>query len=130
MKRVAIVSVIAVSALVFYGVFLHIPLCVKSASNRISLFSSIGICPTFVETSLDALNGQLLEMLEVGDEATKIESALTSVGATYSWDRFQDRYQGIIRHPSSSFHAITISVYVDEQRRFKSIEVNDSFTAL
>lgn len=130
MRRIAIVSLIGIATLVFYGVFLHLPLCVQSTANRFSLFSNIGICPEFVETSLDALNSQLLQMLDVGDGAQKIESALTSLDISYSWDRFQNRYQGIIRHPSSSFHAITIYVYVDEQRNFKAVEVNDSFTAI
>nr|MBS0019329.1 hypothetical protein [Gammaproteobacteria bacterium] len=124
------VSLIATSVFAFYGVFLKIPLCMKATAKRVSLFSNIGVCPAFVETSLDTLNAELVEALEVGDEAQRIESVLAGVGATYSWDGFQDRYQAIIRHPSSSFHAITIYVYVDEQRRLRTIEVNDSFSAL
>jgi len=91
MKRIAIVSLIGVFAALFYGAFFHTSLCVMAASKRVEVFSDIGFCPVFIRTPLDVLSDQLLEILEVGDEASKIESTFTRLGITYSWDRFQDR---------------------------------------
>ena len=130
MTRVKFIPLIGIFGLLVYGLFLHKPLCVQSAAKRIAILSSVGLCPAFVETSLETINGQLLAALDSGDEAAEIESALSSLGISFSRDRFQGRYQGVIRHPSSNFHAIRIHIYVDEENKFRSIEVNDSFTVL
>ena len=106
------------------------PVCLSAALHRVSLPSSIGVCPPFVNLSLQELEKSFLEQVEIGAPASIIELALDELGVTYSWDRFQQRYQGIIRHTSSSFHAITFHVYVDDQGGFKDIQINDSFTTL
>ena len=51
---------------------------------------------------------------------------------TYSFDRFANRYQAIIRDVATGpgvDQAIVIHVHVDEDRRFLGAEVRDSFTA-
>ena len=70
--------------------------------------------------------------LNVGDEASDIESFFEKNGIDYSYDRFSQRYQAIIRDVSTNptvDQAVVINVAVDRQKRLLSYEVRDSFTA-
>lgn len=68
--------------------------------------------------------------LQVGVEAQAIEAFFDRHGITYSYDRFNQSYNGIIRDVSSVLdQAVVIRVYVDEEKRFQRAEVRDSFTA-
>ena len=128
--RIAVATLAGVIAVGLYLVFLHIPLCLHSVNMRIRLPSQLGICPPFVERSLNDLRTEFEEQVAVGDDANLIEAALLDLGVSFSWDKFTNRYQGIIRHPSSNFHAIVIHVYVDKERRYESIDIHDSFTTI
>jgi len=66
--------------------------------------------------------------LKPGDSAEKIEEYFQSQQLGFSFDKYQDRYQSIIRSPSTDFHAIVIFVNVDAEKRFKSVQVQDSYT--
>ena len=83
----------------------------------------LDISPQEVQTSIEAA-------LSLGDDRSKIESYFEEQGLPFSYDRFSSRYQSIIRHPDSNFHAIVIYVNVDEEQRFLSAEAHDSYTAL
>lgn len=72
----------------------------------------------------------IAEELRVGAEAQYIESFFERHGITYSYDRFNQSYNGIIRDVSPVFgQSILIHIYVDDHRRFIRAEVEDSFTA-
>jgi len=129
-RTVLVISLIAVLAVGTYLMFWHIPLCVHVTAERIQLPSRLGVCPPFVDMSLDDLRAEFEGRVKVGDEPSVVETALSELGVSFSWDRFQRRYQGIIRHPSSSWHTVVVIVHLDEQRRFKMLEVHDSFTTV
>ncbi len=70
--------------------------------------------------------------LQPGKSAEQIERFFESKDITYSYDRFANRYQAIIRDVATGRNAdqaIVIYINVDEKRRFLSAEVRDSFTA-
>ena len=70
--------------------------------------------------------------LRVGSTSSEIENFLKRNKINYSYDRFSKRYQGIIRDVSDNKNidqAVTIYIFVDEEKSFKSSEVRDSFTA-
>ena len=130
MRTALVIVLITILAVGAYFAFLHIPLCIHATAERIHLPSRVGVCPPFVDTSLRDLRAEFEGRVKVGDAPSVVETALSDLGVSFSWDRFQGRYQGIIRHPSSSWHAVVVIVYVDEQRRFKAIEIHDSFTTV
>jgi len=121
-------ALLTVSAV--YVVFFHIGTCVKAAHSRNSFFTNVGVCPPFVKTSVEGIKAEFKNKVTLGESKEAIEKAFNEMGLTYSWDRFQNKYNAIIRHPDSNFHAITIKVFVDENGKFKEIMVRDSFTAL
>lgn len=68
--------------------------------------------------------------LQVGAEAREIEAFFDRHNITYSYDRFNQSYNGIIRDVSPVLdQAVVIRVYVDEEKHFQRAEVRDSFTA-
>ena len=87
------------------------------------LFPTLDINPQDIESSINAA-------LKPGDRAEKIEEYLASQKLESSYDEFSSRYQGIIRHPDSNFHAITFYIYVDKNKSFTRAEANDSYTFL
>ena len=76
------------------------------------------------------LEAQLNASLRVGDTREKIESVLSaqSPPVIYSYDQFQNRYQGIVRSKFGDWHAVVVYVRLDTQRTFTSVEVIDSYT--
>lgn len=85
--------------------------------------STLDITPKEVEAKINS-------SLKPGDSAAKIEAYFENEGLGLSYDRFQDRYHSIIRHPESNFHAITIVIFVDQNKRFIRAEADDSYTFL
>jgi hypothetical protein len=71
---------------------------------------------------------ELRAILTEGDARPKIEEGLAKQGIPYSYDRFTDRYQGIIRSKKSDFRAVVVYVYLDSAGRLARMEVIDSFT--
>lgn len=70
--------------------------------------------------------------LSPGSTSERIEKFFVNAGLAYSYDRFNMRYQSIIRDASTDSrvdHAIVIHIYVDSQQRYVRHEVRDSFTA-
>jgi hypothetical protein len=130
MRKFLILLVVGLVGIAFYAVFLHIPVCLNAAVHRNSLLSQLKICPPFVSTTLEEVRAQFEKKVKPGDEKQNVEKALAQIGIAYSWDGFSERYQGIIRHPNSNFHAIVIHVYVDGEAKYERIEIEDSFTAL
>lgn len=84
---------------------------------------TLDISPQEVESSFN-------QSLKPGDGAEKIEKYFRNEGLVFSFDEFSGRYQSIIRHPDSNYHAITIHVYVDSGKNFVRVEANDSYTSL
>ena len=84
--------------------------------------------PTLDVTTAEVLN-QIEASLGPGDSSERIEAYFAQRGLGASFDRFQQRYQSIIRHPDSNYHAIVIYVYVDEDRRFTRAEAYDTYTS-
>lgn len=77
-----------------------------------------------VQTSID-------RALVSGSSAADIERFFEANKLPYTYDRFAQRYQSIIRDVSKERgvdHAIVIHIYVDDARKFIRAEVRDSFT--
>ena len=71
--------------------------------------------------------------LRVGSTSHEIESFFRKHEIDHSYNRFAERYKGIIRDISGNEkvdQAVVIHIYVDDEKAFKSSEVYDSFTAL
>lgn len=51
---------------------------------------------------------EIREVLRPGDSAETIEEYFRIRGLDVTYDKYQNRYSSIIRHPGSSFYAITI----------------------
>ena len=86
-------------------------------------FPKLDITPEKVEAEISSA-------LKPGDNSEAIEGYLQKRGLAFSYDRFANRYQAIIRHPESDFHAITIHILLDSEKHFKGVEANDSYTLL
>ena len=89
--------------------------------------SSGGCVPTLDVTPSEVLD-RIESSLRPGDNAEKIEAYFDQQQLDASFDRFNQRYQSIIRHPKSNYHAIVIYIYVDEERRFTRAEAKNSYT--
>lgn len=69
--------------------------------------------------------------LRRGSSAADIERFFREQNLPYTYDRFANRYQSVIRGVSDNpgiDQAIVIHVYVDDARTFTRAEVRDSFT--
>jgi hypothetical protein len=65
--------------------------------------------------------------LKAGASAADIELFFKRHHICCMWDKYTGMYVAIIRDVEP-FHSITIDVYVDQQRRFVSAKVADSYT--
>lgn len=84
------------------------------------------------ETKAEEVRQLIAAELELGASSELIEEFFEKNAITYSYDRFASRYQAIIRDIATGpgvDQAVVIHVKVDDQRRFVSAEVRDSFTA-
>ncbi len=88
-----------------------------------------GCLPT-LDTTPEKVEAEITAALKPGDSAEAIETYLRKRELEFSYDRFANRYQAIIRHPDSNFHAITIHILLDAQKRFAAVEADDSYTFL
>ena len=66
--------------------------------------------------------------LKVGDSSEKIEAVFKSRQLGASYDKYSNRYNSTMRSPKTDFHAISIVVHLDAERRFTSVEAFDSYT--
>ena len=75
-----------------------------------------------------AVSAAINKELPVGSSSAAIESFFERHQIVYGWDRISCEYQGVIRRVGP-FRGISITVYVDSQRRFVRAEVEDTFIA-
>ena len=87
-------------------------------------------CFTKLDTTPEEVEKKINTSLKPGDAPERIEAYFKKESLGLSYDKYQGRYQSIIRHPESNFHAITIYIYVDKNKRFIRVEANDSYTFL
>lgn len=87
-------------------------------------------CLPKLDVTPEKVEAEISSVLKPGDNAEAIEGYLRKRGLEFSYDKFSNRYQAIIRHPESNFHAITIHILLDSQKRFTGVEANDSYTFL
>lgn len=83
------------------------------------------------KTKAEEVSNLIASELEVGAGAQAIEAFFERHEIVFSYNRFDHRYQAIIRDVAEGplvDQAIVIHVYVDHQRRFVRFEVKDSFT--
>jgi hypothetical protein len=66
--------------------------------------------------------------LKPGDPSEKIEAYFKGRSLEFDYDKYQHRYQSTMRSTKSNFHAISIYVNVDKERRFESVDAFDSYT--
>ena len=84
------------------------------------------------ETKANEVRELISKELAHGASSEAIEQFFDRHEITYSFDRFTNRYQAIIRDVATGpgvDQAVVIHVHVDEDRRFLGAEVRDSFTA-
>ena len=90
--------------------------------------SAVMGCSGGVDTTPEAVEAEISAALHKGDSAEAIERYLEQRNLPFSYDRFNNRYQSIIRDPDSNAHAITILVLLDDQKRYVDVEARDSYT--
>jgi hypothetical protein len=88
---------------------------------------------TFAEerVTADSIRVMIERGLPLGASRNDVEAFLSRQKLPFSFDRFQNRYQSIIRdvpHRASVDYAIVIYIYLDDVGGFSSAEVRDSFT--
>ncbi|PKH98707.1 hypothetical protein CXF78_17395 [Shewanella sp. 11B5] len=87
-------------------------------------------CGQKAESTSEQVERNIVQSLKVGDDAKAIENYLNAQNIPFTYDKYTNRFQGIIRGKSSSLQAITISIVLDNQQRYINVEVNDSYTSL
>ena len=106
---------------------------IRSKAATISAFILLSASACACGPTLDVTPSEVVSQIEAslgpGDNSEKIEAYFAEQELGASFDRFNQRYQSIIRHPDSNYHAIVIYVYVDKEHRFTRAEANDSYTA-
>jgi len=66
--------------------------------------------------------------LKPGDSSEKIEAYFKRRSLEFDYDHYQQRYQSTMRSTKSNFHAISIYVRVDKEKRFETVDASDSYT--
>jgi hypothetical protein len=102
--------------------------------NRIACFAlsaalTVSGCHPRLDSTPEQVEAEFSSALAPGDNADAIEAYFRKRGLEFSYDRFTNRYNAIIRHPESDYHAITIYVLLDPQKRFSGVEARDSYTS-
>ena len=85
-------------------------------------------CSRGTDTTPEEIEAELSAALGQSADTKVIESYLRSRKLPFSYDRFSNRYQAIIRDPGSDAHAITIYIRLDAHGRFAGAEAHDSYT--
>lgn len=88
-----------------------------------------GCFPT-LETTPEQVEAEVSSALRPGASSEAIEAFLKAKGLEFSYDQHTNSYRAIIRHPESNFHAISIQISVDDQKRYLKVEASDSYTFL
>ena len=75
------------------------------------------------------VRNHLLAEIKLGDDAAKAGDALKRIGATFSYDEFQNRYQAIILDAGCGpYEAVQIFVQLDDSGRVSAVDVSESYT--
>lgn len=105
----------------------HFCIAVSIFFGCVSVVHSRGIMHT-----TEAVSERIEAELSVGATSEEIEEFFVDAGLGFSYDRFNSRYQSIIRDIPGGprvDHAIVIHIYVDSHRQYLRHDVQDSFTA-
>ena len=93
------------------------------------LLTTIGAgCGRGLDKTPDEVEAEVATALGKSADTDEIENYLLKRNLGFSYDRFANRYQAIIRDPSSDAHAITIYILLDGEGRFADVEAHESFT--
>ena len=92
-------------------------------------FVSVKPCNDFRKQKLDFVK-EVSSKFNIGDSRQEIESILDEHNIIFSYDRFNKRYQGVIRFECDKFSAITIHTNLNEEGNFESFEYGMSYTTL
>ncbi|MET0987699.1 MAG: hypothetical protein ABW034_20070 [Steroidobacteraceae bacterium] len=90
--------------------------------------STMSGCSQGLETSPEAVEAEISAALPKGADAVAIEKYLEQRSLAFTYDRFANRYQSIIRDPESDARAITIDILLDAQKRFAGVDARESHT--
>lgn len=94
------------------------------------LFLPIASCEKMKNMSSKHVRSIIDDELSLKDTSQEIENFLNSKGITYSYDKYNRRYQCIVRDKDVGKHSIVIYINVDEEKRYVSSEVFDSYTGI
>lgn len=82
-------------------------------------------------TNAREVEALLRDRLEPGASRAQIESVLTDLEITHSFNDFNRRYNGIVRNPNgSNYHAVVIHIYIDATGNMTHMEIRDSYTLI
>jgi len=88
--------------------------------------SAGGFC---LKEKADEVRNHLVLEIKPGDAREKAEMALRSVGASFSYDKFQNRLGAIIRDVGCGpYESVEIDVNLDGSGRVSSVKVSESYT--
>jgi hypothetical protein len=99
-----------------------------SRSSELLVTVAMAGCARGLETTPEQIEAEIRAALGDSADSQSIESYLRQRGLEFSYDRFANRYQSIIRDPRSDAHAISIYINLDAERRFADVEARDSYT--
>ena len=96
----------------------------------LSLLLLVSACSSTLNTTPRQVEADVSAALKQGATTQEIEAYLRQRGLEFSYDKYANRYQAIIRQPQSTFNAITIHILLDEQKTYSGVEAEDSYTFL
>ena len=99
-----------------------------SGLTTLVMRASLGSAIERVQAKAQELNLRIESDLPPGASAEDIEVFLTRHEILFSYDRFQNRYQGIVRIDRGS--GVSVYLYVDSNKRFVRGEAQTYFTFL
>ena len=85
-------------------------------------------CGPTLDITPQEVESEINKVLSPGDSAEAIEAFFAKKGWSLSYDQYQNRYQSTIRHPESNYHAISIYLYVDDEKCFLRVEAKNTYT--
>ena len=89
------------------------------------IYSCQGDCLSIQENKVREL---LNKNLSLSDSREKIEQEIQRLGVSFTYDRFQNRYQATIRDGCSPYEAISVYLNLDGQEKLSTIVVFKSYT--
>lgn len=84
-----------------------------------------------MKKKLPELRSVLEKELKAGDTSGRVEEVLKNAGVVYSYDEYQNRYQGnVYDSQCGPYEGISVYVYLDDSKKMTEFEAFVSYTSL